>query len=251
MRRFYFDQEKVAIGQEVSLRGDLLHHMRDVCRFKLGSRFELLSTDGYAYFSEISYDEKRELKAKILSSRKLPELARPWIQLCLSMPKFQTFETVLEKSVELGVYRVQPFFSDFSFIKSSDKISESKKHRWQKIIVGATQQSGRAGLLGLEDPLQLEPLLNNFNQTPRALGLFAFEGSCSTTLHQALQLAKQNTYDEVWLFVGSEGGFSEREVAIFQQAGLQPLTLGEQVLRVETACLALASIIKYELGGLD
>jgi 16S rRNA (uracil1498-N3)-methyltransferase len=51
---------------------------------------------------------------------------------------------------------------------------------------------------------------------------------------------------EAWAFIGSEGGFSEREVELFQSLDLKPVTLGTQVLRVETACVATVSIIKYD-----
>ncbi len=56
--------------------------------------------------------------------------------------------------------------------------------------------------------------------------------------------------DHLWVFVGSEGGFSLEEVELFAKEGLNPTSLGEQILRVETACLALLSVIKYEFGTL-
>ena len=54
--------------------------------------------------------------------------------------------------------------------------------------------------------------------------------------------------ENVWLIVGSEGGFSQNEVVSMQKLGLDPVTLGQQILRVETACLTLVAVLKYELG---
>jgi 16S rRNA (uracil1498-N3)-methyltransferase len=70
-------------------------------------------------------------------------------------------------------------------------------------------------------------------------------------LAQALRELKARHLEHLWIFVGSEGGFSLEEVDLFAQFGLNPVSMGEQILRVETACLALVSIIKYELGQED
>jgi 16S rRNA (uracil1498-N3)-methyltransferase len=61
-------------------------------------------------------------------------------------------------------------------------------------------------------------------------------------------IRKSNDPENLWLIVGSEGGFSDREVTEMKQLGLDPVTLGPQVLRVETACMTLVSVLKYEFG---
>ena len=67
---------------------------------------------------------------------------------------------------------------------------------------------------------------------------------------EALGALKRRQLDRLWLFVGSEGGFSDAEVQFFKEQHLPPVSLGEQILRVETACVALVSVIKYEIGAL-
>ena len=80
----------------------------------------------------------------------------------------------------------------------------------------------------------------------------AFEGEVLLTIKQGVANLKNTGHfedlQELWVFVGSEGGFSQAEVAAFGGWGLQPVSLGEQVLRVETACITLMAILKYELG---
>jgi 16S rRNA (uracil1498-N3)-methyltransferase len=61
-------------------------------------------------------------------------------------------------------------------------------------------------------------------------------------------IRKSNDPENLWLIVGSEGGFSDKEVTEMKQLGLDPVTLGPQVLRVETACMTLVSVLKYEFG---
>jgi 16S rRNA (uracil1498-N3)-methyltransferase len=99
--------------------------------------------------------------------------------------------------------------------------------------------------------LTLESLFEEFNRSAHTKGLFPYEGEAQVDLKTAIQELKSSKPEHIWVFVGSEGGFSMREVEIFASQGLKPVSLGEQILRVETACLALASILKYEAGALN
>lgn len=245
VRRYWFDQKDRQDGR-IQLTGDLFHHVIDVCRQDVGSRFEMLSAGGHAFLVELKEVGKRSAWAQILEERVIPPLPRPHLHLAVSVPRFQTMDTIIEKSVELGVFALHPFVSDFSFVRAVDSRLKGKFPRWEKIIQGATQQSGRGDLMRLEAPTHLAELLQQFNRQTKAVGLFPYEGEAPQHLRQALTPLKSREVEEIWLFVGSEGGYSPKEVELFQSFGLQPVTLGAQVLRVETACLAMLSILKYE-----
>ena len=251
MRRFWVD-DSVSEGQEeIVLNGDVLHHVRDVCRMTLGARFEVLTPDRKAYLVELVEVGKKQGLLKILEERSVPEIPGPRVHLYLSIPKFNTFENVVEKSVELGVHSIQPFFSDYSFVRSASKISPSRVQRWEKIVRSATQQSGRGELMPVEEPLPIQQVLEKINQNRGLKGLFAYEGDSHLRLNEELEgWGSEPQITDVALFVGSEGGFSSQEVQLFQEHGMVPVTLGEQILRVETACVALVSIIKYHLNAL-
>jgi len=245
VRRYWFSPENKQ-EDKIYLRGDLFHHVVGVCRQKVGSCFEMFTDGGRAYFVELQEVGKKQAIAKILEGRQIPELRKPYIHLAVSVPRFAKMDIIVEKAVELGVYELHPFVSDFSFVGKVDGRLQGRFLRWHKIVQGATQQSGRGDLMSLAAPTGLEELLDNFNRRTRALGLFPYEGEALQDLCQALGPLKGREADEIWAFVGSEGGYSEREVQLFQSFSLQPVTLGSQVLRVETACLALVSILKYE-----
>ena len=102
----------------------------------------------------------------------------------------------------------------------------------------------------IASPLGLNQVLNQFNRQKDVAGLFSYEGECQLALKSALASIPKSHIDDFWLFVGSEGGFSGEEVILFQRTGLEPVSLGSQILRVETACLALVSIIQYEFDAL-
>lgn len=247
-RRFYIEPRD--LNEEFAiLRGDLVRHIRDVCRFGVGDEFEVLTGDHQAHRVRIETSGKNEIQARRLSSRALPLLPKPHIVLALSVPKLPKVDWIVEKCVELGAAEIRPFVSEYSFLRKESEISPNRLARWQKLVQAATQQSGRGDLMKIVEAISLEKLLREFNQKERVGGLFPYEGAGQLGLRQALEELQKRDLDQVWVFVGSEGGFSSKEVDLFAQFGLRPVSMGDQILRVETACLALVSVIKYQLNG--
>lgn len=245
MRRYWVDtaSEKV---DHVILEGDVFHHICDVCRQDVGSKFEVLTPTGFALFVEIVGADRKRAVAKVISQRKVESLKRPYIHLAISIPKMATLEAVVEKSVELGVYKVWPFLSDYSYFKSQKRVVQEKSQRFHKIIQGATQQTGRGSLMEMAVASSLADVLGQFENTSHSMGIFAYEGDGGRPLRETFTSAPKDI-ENIWLFVGSEGGFSEQEVETFRKINLFPVSLGHQVLRVETACVTLLGVIKYEL----
>lgn len=248
MRRYWVPEDAID-GESVRLMGETLHHIRDVCRMGKGSKFEVLH-GGRAYLVEIVEESKHESRAQILEERVIAPRPKPDIVLVMAVPRFPVFEAVIEKAVELGVARIQPVFSEFSFIRTRDQVFDKKRPRWEKIVQSATQQSGRGDWMRIEAPMPLKDVLESLNRSPGARGLFAYEGEGVLSAKDGLKnlsadRSAQPGLEECWVFIGAEGGFSFREVELFREFGLLPVTLGSQVLRVETACVALVSILKY------
>lgn len=244
MRRYFVDKNLIQNNQ-VTLKGDLFHHIIDVCRQAQGSKFEIITEEGHAHFGEIISLSKKEALFQILETRQAPTPKSPHIHLILSIPKLPTLETIIEKSVELGVSSIHLAYSDFSFLRKSGSLPAGKLERWHKIIIAATQQSGRGNLMKIQEPKPLKECLQFISATPGSLGIFAYEGSTDIKLKDYVTKNKKNVQN-LWIIVGSEGGFSQAEMLDLKSGGLIPVTLGDQVLRVETACLALVSVLKYE-----
>lgn len=258
MRRYWIPKNQISEDSpapQVEISGDTFHHIFDVCRQEKGSHFEVLGNGQKAHLIEVTSVEKKKAFGKIIETREIPALPKPNLVLAISLPRFPVMEAVIEKAVELGVTRIQPFYSEFSFIRKAQSLSESKEERWKKIVISATQQSGRGDLMEISQPLDMNEVLHQFNQKTFKKGLFAYEGASTLGIKKQLkkQLLSQAWEDlnEFWLFVGSEGGFSPTEVEEFRQVGLDPVTLGDQVLRVETACITLLAVLKYEFGHME
>src|SRR5688572_23138568 len=105
MRRYWISPENISDNQ-VNINGDLYHHLLDVCRVKEGELFELLCGDGWAYLARLEKVGKKTASGSILERRHVEPLAKPYIHLCVSVPRFQKMDLILEKAVELGVYKV-------------------------------------------------------------------------------------------------------------------------------------------------
>lgn len=240
---------------EFYLEGDSFHHAVNVYRMKEGDEFETLFGEPFALTVKIVQVEKKRAKVKVLGKRSLPGLPYPRIALAVCVPRFNTFEWVLEKCVELGVESVQPLVNEYSFIKKASDIKPSRFQRWQKVIQSATEQTGRGSLMGLNSVKNLPDFIQEINQIDSDRCLFLFEGEGSVSLREALQKLSDPSEGIVsgqggrlWALLGSEGGFSSQEVSYLNNLGFSSISLGSQILRVETACVAVASIIKYDFN---
>lgn len=248
MRRYWIEKKDL-FQDQVNFTGDVYHHIFDVCRQEVGSKFEVLTEDSKAYFVEVTQVTKKTALARILEERSIPPLKEPHIHIALSLSRFPVMDAIMEKAVEMGVKSIQPFFSEFSFLRKGEKLSENKIERWDKIVRSATQQSGRGDLMHIHPVIPFEKISALINPDAGDVGLFAYEGSSTLSIKDYIQEVKSKSpqgIKNIWIIVGSEGGFSHHEVEEFNKLGLHPVTLGPQVLRVETACMALVSVLKYD-----
>ena len=248
MRRIWVEKEIIS-EPEFELSGDPFRHAVTVSRLRLGERFQIVCGESQSYISELVSVQKKSARVRVVDHQPLIEPVAPFVHLALCLPKWSTFDSVLEKAVELGVSSIQPLVSDYSFIKSINDHTRARSERSLKIVKSATEQTGRGKLMEIHEPTSLKNFVKNFNQRSSAACLFSYEGPSQLDVKTQIQTLKKSMLTDHWLLVGSEGGFSQEEQQFISQSGFPPATLGKQILRVETACIALISIIKYELNG--
>jgi 16S rRNA (uracil1498-N3)-methyltransferase len=243
MRRFFVDPENLAAPQ-VTLEGDEFHHLRNVSRLEEGEFVELLDGQGQIAKAKIVTLKKKSALLEVIERRVLPPMPQPHIEIVLCLPRFQKMDLIIQKAAELGATKISPVVSERSFLKALSKEFTGKFARWQKISLEACKQSGRAWPMSWGEPRTLEVALDEAKGNP---GLFLFEGETALDIKSALQkfLTPPKT---LTLFIGAEGGFSPQEVEKFKAFGFEPVTLGQLVLRVETACIAILSVIEYHFG---
>ncbi len=246
MHRFFVSPQAIR-DSRVVLRGTIVHQIRDVLRMHPGDEIMLLDNSGWAYRAELVTVDRDAVRGRVVDKWRLETEPQAHITLYQGLLKGQKFDLVLQKGTELGMTAFIPVLASRCIVGSVDDVSDARVDRWQKIIVEAAEQAGRASLPGLSAPMLFTQACDCAAQV--GLSLIPWEGEHSRGLREALQGVPKSK--EVNLFIGPEGGFADEEIAIARGKGIVPVSLGPRILRAETAGLVAATAILYELGDLE
>ena len=235
MARFFVEKESIE-GGFITVSGNELIHISRVLRMKPNDRLTLCDGEKNDYKCEIVSISKNEAVCKILSRSQNTCEQDFSVTLFQSVPKSEKMDFIIQKSVELGVTEIRPFFSARTVAKS-----KGKTERWNKIALEAAKQCGRGIVPKVFEPADFSEALAG---DTAELKIFAYEEEKDTFLKSVLRCAKG--VGSISVYVGPEGGFEKTEVAEAEKAGCRVVTLGNRILRAETAPLTLLSDIMYE-----
>jgi len=239
--QFFVDQ-KFDVGAEVELRGADAKHIEQVLRLTPGDWIVLSDGSGKSYEAEITKTSPRSVSARIKglrSQRRLSDLV-----LAIAITKHDKTEAIIQKAVELGIARIIPFHSERTIPRLVADITDKKLERWQKISMEAAKQSGLPFRPKVERPLPFDELVNAIPDFTTSI-LF-WEGETERDIAACKDgLSREG---QKLVIVGPEGGFSSNEVDKARSAGAVTASLGQQILRVETAAIAALAICQYESG---
>lgn len=225
----FFIEEPIGTKRETLITSDaLLHQWRKVFRFTPGNTIIIFDNSGYEYTASIEYINDKEAKLIITDEKKSSIEPKREIVLFASLVKKDTFEWILEKGTELGVSRFIPIISDRSEKKGLNV------SRAEKIIIEASEQSGRSKIPQLDSIVKLEEALNEHS----SLASVAFDPHGS---HYDAEF--RNAMMPLGVYIGPEGGWSPRELEMFSEKNIPILSVGEFTLRAETAALAILSTL--------
>lgn len=230
-------------GDIATLTADEHHHLRNVLRIRTGETIRLMNGEGTSYLARV-LDTKMEgaTQAQILSAEfHAPRL--PSLTLFQGVPKHDKMELILQKTTELGVTRIVPMHAE----RSLQKPSQNRCERWQRVIISATKQCGRAWLPELSPPQKFEACLAQVKQF--ALSLLCCENERERHIKTVLRHHEGQGQDaaSIAIFIGPEGGFSAEEVNAAAENGCIPVTLGPNILRTETAAIASVAVVYYQM----
>lgn len=242
MHRFFIPKEWIK-QNKVSLQGEPAHQISHVLRLQPRDSVAVLDNSGWEYVVEIEKLNRELVQGSVVKKDFCPNEPAVKITLYQALLKIDKFEFVLQKGVEIGVSAFVPFLSERCVMR---KPAESKIERWKKIIQESAEQSGRALLPVLHPVVSFEEACRQAS-TPAIL---LWEEEKQQGLSQFLKSASFRKAQAIALFVGPEGGFPISEVKYAQAHGITPASLGNRVLRAETASLAAISAILYEKGEL-
>lgn len=244
IHRFFLPVENFS-GGKATLPPSIQSQLTRVLRHKEGDLVELMDGSGMVYRAEITTLADGKLGATLISSYLSTNEARLQLTLHIPLTQREKFEWILQKGTEIGVYSFQPYTSLRSLVHSK-QISAAKMTRWQEIVREAAEQSGRAILPFIHQPVSLEKNLHQITQYNQPV--FAGLVDCDLTDLRSAIMRYNRLTDGVHLITGPEGGFDNMEVTLMKTSGVIPFQLGRRVLRMETAAIVASSLILYESG---
>ncbi len=229
-------------GELVMLPSEVSHHLLTVLRKGIGDQIQLFNGYGYQYTATVESISKKLAQVKIISSEDSKTESPLKITLAQGLSKGQKMDFTLQKAVELGVHRIVPIINQRSSIKiKTDKVESKLKH-WNKVIVSATEQSGRCKIPQLLEPMLLEDWLE--------MELSDLKIVLAPSSSQSVNELNKPS-DSVTLLIGSEGGLSHDEIESAISHGYQSIKLGPRVFRTETAALVAMGVLQSLWGDLS
>jgi 16S rRNA (uracil1498-N3)-methyltransferase len=239
-------------GGIIRLEGDDYHYLVRVRRLAVGEFFPAVLPGEVETLIQVLSVDHGVLIGRCTDTSVCRETSQihfqvnlPSVILFQALPKGEKMSLIVRQAAEAGITEIVPFVSEFSFAKIKDG-NGRKFSRWERIIKEARQQSGSATATVIRPSLTMDGLLNYWDKLKKigALGLlFHHQPLVNTSLHGYLE----NDPQLVVLTVGPEGGFSDNEVYRFRENGFNPLTIGDTILRTETAALYCAAAVKVLL----
>ena len=164
----------------------------------------------------------------------------------MAYAKADKLEHVIQKATELGATEIVAFPSSRCVSRPDEKSLAKKLERWQKIAASAAEQSGRGRIPSV---LTVNSYREAVERAARSeLPLFPYENERTVSLRAAIGPAQFHT---AAIMTGPEGGFSEDEVQLAEEAGMKICSLGPRILRCETAPLCALSAVLYAAGALE
>ena len=247
MRRFFVDKILPENGF-VSITGKEARHIRNVLRMKKGETIILMDRAGQSHEATIEAIQHKEVKAQI--TRAIPPLppSPVTISLAQALIKFHPMEYLIQKATELGIHSIHPFYSERTVMQLKSAHLKNKMDRWKEIMKSACKQCGRGALPELNAPLLFEEMINNAPHT-KSLKIMLWEDEDKGDLKKLLTSVSPAPH--VFVIVGPEGGFTMNEINLARKAGFHIVSLGNRIVRAETAAVSLLSIIQYEWGDLS
>ena len=237
----------------VTLTGDDAHHIARSLRMAVGESITVCDMQANEYECRIiEFEDDVAVRAEILSVSRSDTEPPLKITLFQALSKGDKLDTVIQKAVECGVWRIVPFESERCVVKLKAEAEERKTERRRRIAAEAAKQCGRSILPDVTATVSFERALQMAGESQ--IGLFCYEGdgtlALGRVLEQRLVADAEGRYPDVAVVIGSEGGFSIAEAELAKSSGLLPIGLGKRILRTETApVFALSCIIcKAELS---
>ena len=254
MQKFFIEENQKK-EETIEIIGEDVNHISNVLRMKIGEQILIGNSKSLeTYLTQIEKIEKEKVIVKIIEKLDIQTEPNVEIDLYQGLPKADKMELIVQKTTEVGVNNIIPVDMARCIVKLDEKDAKKKIERWQKVAESAAKQSKRSKIPEVKNKIKikdLEELIEKYD-----IFIVAYEEEKCTKLKEVLrqnnEKAKQFEQKEssnkckIGVLVGPEGGIAPEEVENLKKWKAKIVTLGNRILRTETAPIVLVSNIIYE-----
>ena len=257
MPHFFIKSENVNNGYVLINDEENYKHIAKSLRARVGEKLLLIDENKKQYETVIEQITNREITAKIENTYQSTRNLDFRLYLAQSPLRSDAQSVVIEKAAELGAEAVYPVLTDNCSLNKS--VIEKKIAKWQRIMYEASKQCERADVPTCEDLTTLQDLIaphleiKDFGLPSRGGQVSTFDkiiAFCERRTHKTLrEFCAENPIkkgEKVLVIIGPEGGFSDREFELFEKNNIPMLTLGDMILKAETAVIVALGNVIYE-----
>ena len=243
MYRFFANEDFVKDNQ-IFIIGEDKNHILNSIRMKIHENTEIV-VNKKVFLCELYEINKNNVIFNILKELKSDTEPAMRIHLIQCVPKMDKFDFIIQKAVELGVYSIIPFISERTVVKIKQGKEEYKLKRWNKISKEAAMQSKRNIIPKIEKIIDFNTLLDFIKDKDNVIICYEeelYDKSYFDFINHDIK--------DVYVIIGSEGGFSKTEVEKIKNCGGKSISLGKRILRVETASIVVLTLLQHEFGDI-
>ena len=240
MHRFFCLSGNISTDKIIINDKEQVHHFRDVLRLKANDEVAVFDEEKNEYACNV--EKIKDIIVLNIKAKHKPGMKEDKVKITVAcaMPKKAKFDDIVDKLTQLGVQKIIPLETERVIIKLDKAKKRARRERWRNIALNAACQSQRNSLPAIEAVTKIEEVLMNLDD---------YDLKLIPTLSGKRKLLKEVIVESnpknMIIFIGPEGDFTDEELDLARKAGCIPVSLGDLVLRVDTACLAVASFIRF------
>jgi 16S rRNA (uracil1498-N3)-methyltransferase len=243
-RRFMINSRSIRNGF-AAFDGDLFNHIIRVLRMGTGETLTLVDEKGIEHQGIINQVDREWVVIKITDTEEpsQPESGIPRITICQALPKGDKTDLILQKCTELGVHDFRFFGGKRSVARIKEEQRNAKLQRWNRIVTEAARQCERRTVPSVS---WFQSAEDAADAADHELRMLLWENEHVNSLKGLV--TKRTIPDSVIVTIGPEGGFDAQEVELFTSRDFKTVSLGKNILRTETASIAIMAILQYVWG---
>jgi 16S rRNA (uracil1498-N3)-methyltransferase len=250
MHKFFTEPHNIS-ETEGKILGDDVKHIYKVLRLSEGEEVVLNNCEGIEYLGEIETITKSEVIVKIIKRLDINNESKVKVHLFQGLPKGQKMDLIVQKGTELGVSEFIPVTTARVDVKLKGEFK--KLDRLNRIALEACKQSKRSVIPHVKEVIDFNEAINELKKMD--LIIVPYENAEDFGIKTLVRKLERDSVDldtinNVGILIGPEGGFEESEIDDLKEQGAYIVTLGNRILRTETAGFTATALIQYELGDL-